>query len=240
MIEAAPLHVSVTGIDGSGKTTVASDLTTEIGQEQKVVRSFSNPPYSIEYGQRFDHFPLLSVFESLRNLAGHQKGKNFAAGVYIAHTLLHSKIIEPILERRVKPDLTISARDALVDAAVYTAFYSNPLIPENAQQRLTLLQRTTRIPFRDIIFFLRTPPHIALQRIQVRDRLNRRQPKQIHEDPDSLTQLQTVYEQILSNLDMRGICTVVDISTEDLTQEDVVAKIRGVIEARLSERKRTT
>ena len=196
-----PLKVSITGIDGAGKSTVTGIVVTTLGQDNRVAR-ISRPAYSIVEGYKQNHYQrLLNVVDSLHEIADRTCNKRCVLCANVLNVLLQGRIIEPGLIRRIKPDIVIGSRDYLIDPAVYAIFYSPLLAKKNMDDRITHIQRMTGIYFRDIIFFLTVPPDEAVSRIEKRialERANSTKPERkkwrhMHEQTHHLSLLQPQY-----------------------------------------------
>lgn len=235
--EAPPLRVSITGIDGSGKTSAIDTVAIELGQRERVSRIF-RPAYSIVEGERKFHFQrLLKLVDKLHSAADEKADRRLVMATNAFHVILQGRVIEPTIREQIKPTLVMGARDFHIDPAVYAVFYSPSLRRKSMKDRFKRLQRLTGQEYRDVIFFLTVPPDTAIERIgrriqndaQSEERLHGKW-RHMHEEPEHLERLQNEYYRALDVVSKQSPRTkIIEIDTSAYPQEEIARSISADI-----------
>lgn len=232
-----PLKVSITGIDGAGKSTVTRLIAAELGQEQRVAR-ISRPSYTIVDGVKKGRYQkLLGAVDGLHAIADRTENPRYVLGVNALNVVLQGRVIEPGLIRKVQPDIVLGSRDYLIDPSVYAIFYSRKLGKRDMDSRLDYMQRVSGMNFRDVIFFLTVPPDEAVERIERRIALERQDPtrperekwRHMHEQPEHLARLQHEYTSALEVAQQRSNAKVFELDTSKLGQEEVASFVAATL-----------
>lgn len=231
------LRVSVTGIDGSGKSTVTDLVARNLGENSRVAR-VAIPAYSIVNGERRNRFStLLSVVDGLHRRADETGNPNIVMAANALNVLLQGRVIEPYAVHKIQPNIIIGSRDYLIDPSVYAIFYSPRLARREMGRRLELMQQLTGLKHRDIVFRLTLPPQEAAKRIAARiadqtpdsSRDGRRRWPHMHEGPDNLRRLQSEYDSALREVARRTDTRIVEIDTSKIDQYEVADVVTTTI-----------
>lgn len=224
-----PFRASITGIDGTGKDSV-TDLAAELlGKEYDIVK-VTPPVYSIRNGNKtFEFSTLLNTYDLMNEAAVRSRSNKAILFVNAVYVLLQTRIIEPSLVERYQPDVVIGARDMLVDPAVYASYYAKGTLgAKNERGRILTMHRLTKTPFRDSITLLTAQPRTALERIRHQMTENneeshdtRKRLLYAHEDHENLRLLAQSYNRVLDVLRTIHPTPVLEISTDEKTQDDV-------------------
>ena len=78
--------------------------------------------------------------------------------------------LEPYMIKKYRPELVMGTRCMVIDSAIYSDFYY-PWISRRmaTESKLRYAQLCSRLPFRDLYFFLDTPIEAAMERIYQED-----------------------------------------------------------------------
>lgn len=239
-----PLKVSITGIDGSGKSTTLGMVVEHLKHDNRIVKASNPPIYSVVGGEREYHYRrAIRTMNLLRELADQTHNRVYASAVNAAYVLLQGRIIEPTLTHKVNPTIVLGDRDLLIDPAVYAIYYSPQLAQKPLGGRIDFLKRLTGSPHRDIIFFLSVSPEEAMRRLNERTTkgdadLNQdggSKHRYMHENSYHLTRLHIEYQVALEEIQRRSKTEVVHIDTSGTLQADVALLITGEIRKRQRE-----
>lgn len=239
--ESSPLTVSITGIDGSGKSTVSQGVSHELGRDFRLAK-VSRPTYSVVEGEKQFHFQeMIRKIDQLHAIADRAKNKPLSVTANAVNVILQGRVIEPTVIDRVRPDLVLGTRDLLIDPSVYAIFYSPILGKRDMDTRISFFQKLTGAEVRDVIFFLTVPPDEAVSRINKRiadesrgATTDRSKWRHMHEHADYLDQLQNEYYDALDVVELRGTPNIYEIDTSYLPQAEVEDFITQTLRNELS------
>lgn len=245
MEKVRPLSVSITGIDGSGKSTVMNSLAEDLGQDINLLR-ISRPTFSIVEGEKRNHYTsLLRSIDALHHIADKTASPSCVLAANTVNVVLQGRVIEPSLIRSQNPELVVGTRDYLVDPSVYAIFYSPRLADKPMDERLKLMHRITGLPYREVIFFLTVPPDEAVARIEKRIQEERQKTtgverekwRHLHEYPDHLEMLQKEYYHAFDVVKDQSAQTLVyEIDTTLYPKAEIADLIGSQIRQTLQER----
>lgn len=235
----SPLRAVITGIDGAGKSTTAGIVAEKMGREYRLVKPGpSRPVYTIVDGEKQYHYQrIVGLIDRLHGFADKTKKPEFIGAVNAINVILNGRVIEPSLVRRFQPELVLGARDFYIDPAVYSVVYQPRLASKNMSERFDFLKTVTGAPFRDVVFFLTVPPEEAVERIERRIAKERASPgaserekwRHLHENPETLTRLQTEYYDALGTLQNKSPVKIYEINTSGMPQVKVADFIATTI-----------
>lgn len=162
-------RVSITGIDGSGKDTVAGMALTTLSHEFPVVK-IGRPAYSLVDG---DAMQMFSKTTRAFDFAHRQADRFGSSGGIVAtnaiNVVTQARFIEPLAAHvEPRPAVLASSRDPRIDPAVYMSYYSPDVAAHMTMaDRIRHMQRLTAVQ-RDLIVLLRVSPALAVERIDAR------------------------------------------------------------------------
>ncbi len=236
--EIHPLKVSITGIDGAGKSTVTDFLASQLGEEERVAR-ISRPSYSVVEGEKQFHYErLLGTVDRLHSFADHTRKPKLVLGANALNVVLQGRVIEPGLINKIKPNLVLGSRDYLIDPSVYAIYYSPRLAERSMDERLSYMQQISGLDFRDVIFFLTVPPQEAVARIERRIESEsqhlsgdkkREKWRHMHEQEEHLSTLQRGYEDALEVVYQRRRTPIYEIDTTASNPQQITDFIGNTI-----------
>ncbi|VVB82399.1 Thymidylate kinase [uncultured archaeon] len=231
------LDVTLIGIDGSGKSTIISDLVDSFSKDYVVAHS-GRPAYVS--GPNIERKNIYKRSIKLIN-----KGHNFAdslnsrIGVAMANALdvlewkrRHEGIIEEY-----NPKIIFAGRHRAIDSVVYSSYYlpfTNFISDKN---KFGIIESLTGKVNSDLLFYLQLSPETAMARIDKRtekEKLTSDKPKgkHMHENLRDLTKLRNKFEKILDYYcSTRGEVIVVDV--EKNGQKESVSIIENKIRENL-------
>lgn len=235
----SPLRAVITGIDGAGKSTTAGIIAKQMGKEYILVKPGpSRPVYTIVGGKKQYHYHrIIGLIDRLHGFADKTKNPGFIGAVNTINVYLNGRVIEPSLVQRFQPELVLGARDFYIDPAVYSVVYQPYLASKPMGERIDFLKTVIGAPFRDIVFFLTLSPEEAIERIKRRIAKERITPgagerekwRHLHENPETLTRLQTEYYDALRAIQSRSPVKIYEINTSGIPQIRVADFIATII-----------
>ena len=234
-----PFRLSLTGIDGAGKDSVAKAALTRISSErpESHLIKLGRPAYTFTNGQASQVYKRVSHgFDRLNELADSFHNPQLVMAGNGLSIVMQTRVLEQHALRRTPPSLIVgSGRDPLVDPAVYFSYYASKLSKTvDVPQRLRTMARLTGVQ-RDLIVMLRVDPEVAVERIDARiaaaaEGYQDGQPvpvraktiRHMHENAADLAMIGAGYDQTLSSLQaFRPETAVVEIDTTERTRDEV-------------------
>jgi thymidylate kinase len=121
----------------------------------------------------------------------------------------------------------------IIDSSIYSDFYY-PMISQKMtiEGKLKLAQQYTRLPFRDLYFFLNTPIQMAMERIY--KRLSDEHPEitygrdywlHLHEHEEGLRSLDQKFRETLRVAQTKALFKIIEIDTAKRDEEEVARLI---------------
>lgn len=240
-----PLKVSITGIDGAGKDTVARESLVELSARRDLsVMKLGRPAYGITNGTISEEFQRTNGFMGMLNERFNSTG---SLGLVMAANALNmvtqTRVMEPFGARR-EYDVIASSRDPILDPTVYFDFYGGALARwVDYRARASVMKGITGVE-RDLIVLLQVDPETAIQRIESRlateqadQSATRPQQRHLHENPKDLAEIAAAYEQAISDIRSLGNATIVRVDTNDKHPDTVTGEVADAIWASYTERR---
>lgn len=238
MSEFDPYRVSITGIDGAGKDTVALGALTRLSKDGLRVAKITRPYYRLEDGEIEEMYPRVrQVFDFAHRNADKTRQRGLIGTLNALNTLLQSRVIEPsVANSSFRPDIIASTRDLRIDPAVYSGYYFPDIKISRSIPKLVKRMNAITGIRRDMIVWLEVDPIVALKRINSRieqesqdrqdgtgkTKVAREKWRHMHEEPDSLSELASKYEEAISSVvELQPQTEVVRIDTTYLSQDAV-------------------
>ncbi len=219
------IKASITGIDGSGKSTATEKVASMLGERHAigVLSTLNYPSYLLHKGTR----KLLHAEFSEENYRLYQKAqladkRLIILYTLIAHTIAQGRFIEPAMERNGDLDFIIGDRDRLVDSLVMFGNYAFPGLPIGLMARV--LEKTTGQSHTDQLYWLQIDPLVAKSR---KDKLRK---EDGHESLEALKKMSRSYKPIIQALLRMG--KIDDVAFLDTKANDSET-IAGIIYRRL-------
>ncbi len=234
-----PLRVSVVGIDGAGKSSTTMRAIALLGSDFAIAKP-GREPFVLRSGEIRPCAQAPSrFFESLFKRVDATRSRA-RIGMSRVLFVLYQGWLEPYMIRAYRPDLVVNTRCMILDPAIYTSFYY-PWI----EGRMSLLQKLraarwlSRLPFRDLYIFLRTPATMAMERIRRRigrepgfEDSSREHWLHLHEEEAILEDLARRFDRALAAARTLAPLRVEEIDTAEHDEESVARLIdRRVREA---------
>lgn len=227
-----PIRISIVGIDGSGKSTTTLKAIHSLSQQFSICRTGRNPFY-IWKGNISLCLPRTSnFFENLFKRVDATKKRQWIGMTRLLFVLFQGWL-EPFMIKRYQPELVMTTRCMIIDSAIYSDFYY-PLISQKMtiEGKLRLTQKYSRLPFRDLYFFLDTPIQMAMERIY--KRISNDHPDitygrdywlHLHEHEESLRLLDQKFRETLKVAQKGASFKIVEIDTAKYNEEEVARLI---------------
>jgi len=223
-----PVRISVIGVDGSGKSSTALKAIYSLSHHIPICKTGRNP-FSIWKGNISPCLPrMANVFESLFKRIDATK-KRQRIGLTRLVFVFFQGWLEPYMVRKYRPGLLMTTRCMIIDSAIYGDFYY-PWISQKItiEGKLRFAQQYSRLPFRDLYFFLDTPIETAMERIY--KRISDDHPEitygrdywlHLHEHEESLRELDRKFRKTLTIAQRIAPFKVVEINTTRHAEEEV-------------------
>jgi hypothetical protein len=163
-----PIRISVIGIDGSVKSTTTLGAIHSLSHQFPICKTGRNP-FFIRKGDISYCLPkTANFFEGLFKRIDATKKRQWI-GLTRLIFVFSQGWLKPYMIKKYRPDLIMTTRCMVIDSAVYSDFYY-PFISQkmSIERKLRLIQQYSRLPFRDLYFFLDTPIRTAMERIYKR------------------------------------------------------------------------
>jgi len=211
--------VSVTGIDGCGKSTAISKVVDELAS-QYLIAKIGRPTYisgpEVPKSREYLFTGLNKGIEGVNTFASNLENRLGVASVNIFNVFLWSLINKRVFSKY-NPEITIYGRDRIIDSAVYSTCYFPFTRKWSSDLRLKIAQAISRAKFSDTIIYMDVDPKVAVERIEKRieeekkSEINRKKGWQMHENLRDLTNLKHYFAEALdylyghSNIDLHII-----------------------------------
>lgn len=227
-----PFRISVIGIDGSGKSTTTLRAIHSLSHQFQICKTGRNP-FFIKEGNLFPCLPkTASFFENLFKKVDQTKKRGWIGLTRLLFVFFQGWL-EPYMIQKYHPDLVMTTRCMIIDSTIYSDFYY-PRISQKMtiEAKLKLAQTYSRLPFRNLYFFLDTPIKTATERIY--RRISNDHPEatygrdywlHLHEHEEVLQVLDRKFRETLEVAQKQGPFSIVEISTVKRTEEEVARLI---------------
>ena len=231
-------EIAITGIDGSGKSTVV-DMVLAGGSEEETVLKMTRPLAIYEGGRKR---PVMEWYgeamDALHHRGDAMRIKPVITAVNGLNVIAQSRLIEPYLSRRLDPDVIWWARDMVVDPAVYAGFYIPELGKRSMEDCVRIFRAIAGPPCR-LLFHLTVEPDTAVKRIRTRiaeqtEDADREKWQHIHETPEHLGMLAVRYAKALECVERMYGSTVLTIATDNRDKAEVAEIVQDYAQHYLS------
>jgi len=229
-----PLKVSLSGIDGSGKSTSASAVSRRLADEGYTVvhalrRAFVDRP-----GREREYFAdrVHGLVDRAHQAFDRRRSRTGVGLINLAYARLW-RAIEARAVRRFRPHVVLNGRSAVLDPAVYAPFYFPMTGALPAAWRVSLSAFIVRPEPADLRFLLDLPATEAHERILARIVAERREGAadrekwtHMHETPAELAGLRAGFRRCASV--MPGPIIQLDAGRPSAALvEEIIEKIRS-------------
>ena len=223
-----PQRISVIGIDGSGKSTTVLRAIHSLSH-QTVICKTGRSPFFIREGALSPCLPeMAEFFETLFKKVDATKKRQWIGLTRLLFVLFQGWL-EPYMIKRYRPELVMGTRCMVIDSAIYSNFYY-PWISRRiaTESKLRYARFCSRLPFRDLYFFLDTPVEAAMERIF--RRISDDHPEitygrdhwlHLHEHEESLRFLGQKFRETLHMAQAKTPFKIVEIDTVKQNEEQV-------------------
>ncbi len=239
--ERQPLRVSITGIDGAGKDTIARNALQKLSEDGLRVMKLGRPAYLFVDGQQRQVYKRTTErIDAMHQAADVGRDARRIMAVNALNVVVQSRVLEKLaVQPKLGVDVLASSRDSRVDPTVYFDFYASNGLQSTVdmRRRLRAMQHLTGIS-RDLIVLLKVDPDVAVERIESRladeQKLRIESGKEqagmrdkwrhMHENVTDLGWLSERYDEALDLLQEVSPTPVVVIDTTELSA-DVVTNL---------------
>jgi len=227
-----PIRISIIGIDGSGKSTTTLRAIHSLSHQFPICKTGRSPFY-IWNGNISTCLPkTANFFENLFKKVDATKKRQWIGMTRLLFVLFQGWL-EPFMIKRYQPELVMTTRCMVVDSTIYSDFYY-PFISQKMtiEGKLKLTQQYSRLPFRDLYFFLDTPIRMAMERIY--KRISDDHPEisygrnywlHLHEHEDGLRSLDQKFRETLRVAQTKALFKIIEIDTAKRDEEEVARLI---------------
>jgi thymidylate kinase len=223
-----PIRISIVGIDGSGKSTTTLRAIHSLSHQFSVCKT-GRTPFFVRDGNISYCLPKAGkFFEELFKKVDATKKRQWI-GLTRLFFVFFQGLLEPYMIRKYLPNLIMTTRCMVIDPAIYSDFYY-PRISQKMtiKGKLRLTQHYSRLPFRDLYFFLDTPIKTAMERIYKRISNDHAELSygrdywlHLHEHEGSLKLLDQKFRDTLNVAQKMASFRIVEIDTAKYNEEKV-------------------
>jgi thymidylate kinase len=217
--------VSVTGIDGSGKTSCADALISRLSKRYKAVKIDGGDPYLFFNGQK-KQLIKNRLYHTLQKIRPRAE-KYGLGGCFILLHFLYKLCITSYVTKLVKTDFVIFDTDLLLHPAAYSILHFPFLKGVNESWMFKALYKLSGSKRNSLIFYLEADPAGAITRIEKRSL-----PSDSHENICDLKLLIRAFDRILAIASNYGL-HIVRIETANRTVDSIVDEIETVLNKEL-------
>jgi thymidylate kinase len=223
-----PFRISIIGIDGSGKSTTTLRAIRSLSSQFQICKP-GRGPFFVWRGHISYCLPKVArFFEDLFKKVDATKKRQLIGMTRLLFVLFQGWL-EPFMIKRYQPELVMTTRCMIIDSAIYSDFYYPQISQKMAiEGKLRLTQKYSRLPFRDLYFFLDTPIKIAMERIY--KRISEDHPEitygrdywlHLHEHEGSLQLLDQKFRKTLQVARKMASFRIVEIEAAKYPEEEV-------------------
>jgi thymidylate kinase len=162
-------RVSITGIDGSGKSTCAYNVFKRLSEKYKVAL-ISRVGLINDSKENITSNFFLNLSYMIENLQNFADSLETKVGVALVNAF-DSVFIWPFKESLIKdhsPEIILCPRDRILDPAVYMTFYLPKTRKLSAKERLGLAKKIADSNYPSLFVYLHLPVQLAYERIKQR------------------------------------------------------------------------
>jgi len=235
-----PLRVAVVGIDGAGKSSTTLRAIAALAGVGVICKP-GRDPFVQQGAERRPWLPRTSAVIERTFRGADATKRRLPIGLSRLAFIHYQGWLEPAMERRHRPALVISTRCMIIDPSIYSVVYAPALARYGLEQKLELFRRVSRLPFRDLYVFLKTPAEVAMHRIAARiaklpgyDREARDYWLHLHEREPVLRGLGEAFAQALAEARRLAAFDLVEIDTTRASEEGVAEEIADLVRRRLA------
>ena len=221
-------RISVIGIDGSGKSSTTLKAIYSLSHYILICR-IGRSPFSIWKGDISRCLPkMANFFESLFKTVDATKKRQWIGLTRLLFVFFQGWL-EPHMINKYCPELVMATRCMIIDSAIYSDFYYLWICRRmTIESKLRFAQQYSRLPFRDLYFFLDTPIETAMERIY--KRISGDHPKitygrdywlHLHEHEGALGELDQKFRKTLKVAQEIKAFKIVEIETAKHSEEQV-------------------
>ena len=221
-------RISIIGIDGSGKSSTALRAIHSLSYQFPICKTGRNP-FSVWKGDISYCLPgVANFFEGLFKRVDVHKKRQWIGLTRLLFVFFQGWL-EPYMIKKYHPDLVMTTRCMIIDSAIYGDFYYPSLSRKmGIADKLKLTRQYSRLPFRNLYFFLRTPVHTAMERIH--RRISEDHPEvtygrdywlHLHENEESLQLLDQKFRDTLQVAQSMAPFKIAEIDTVTRNEEEV-------------------
>jgi thymidylate kinase len=233
------LKCATVGIDGTGKTTslyIASKILTS--KKVGTLAFLGRRPFLIEKEETHYLFKFLRLLDYLHELADKSGNKRLVLYTNLLHIYTQGRMVEPYIERFIKPSIILSPRDYLIDSTVYAGIYWKDLAEKGIEACFKKAFEICKMQPRNLVFFLTSPTALAMQRIQKRlgehtfNKETHHRPKWAHmheKEFELLDHLRQRYYPVLRYYNERFNTEIHEIDTSKKDEYEVGEYIANII-----------
>jgi len=239
MIEAyRPIGMSITGMDGSGKSSAYGAFVETIPKNLTVVRvgRFCSVIRSGE--EKIIGKNISKVLDSFHTWTQDTKKKRIVAFANAMWVLYSWRFQEKKLTKEFRPDLVLALRDPYIDPIVYAAYYIPSFFGSRSiEEQMRILKGLHGAPINNTVVFLDVEPDVAVERINKRllDEANSRETVEraerlhLHENQIGLVGIRKIYDNVLDHFQTHHGVDVIRVDTTTRSKSEVAEIVRATL-----------
>lgn len=234
----SPLRISITGMDGSGKSSAYRAFVASVPENLTVVRisRFSSVIHNGE--EQIVDRQISQGLDNFHSWADSTKNRRVVSVANALSVLYAWRVQEKQLVKKYGPDLVLALRDPYIDPIVYAKFYSpDTLGAMTLEGREKVLKGLHGAPVSNSVVFLDVDPQVAVGRIdqrlkeeaQAKTQLERSKWVHLHENITDLTAIRLEYANALSYFQSRHGTEIIEIDTVRHSKSEVAKILRAAL-----------
>lgn len=235
---------SITGIDGSGKSSAISGVVQELGNKYKIAK-IGRPSYvagkGISGGIKYVYRNFEKNIDEMHEFFDRTNSKIAVASVNALYGFIWPAISRNIIEKY-EPEIAIYGRDMIIDPAVYSTFYFPLSEKINSKKRLKIAKIIINPEMADCIIYYDIDPSVAIERIEKRiideniwQSSVRKKWRHMHENKKDLGKLREQYENTLEVMVSTYGKPVYVLDVTSKNRVDVIKETAGIIRKEMSD-----
>ncbi|HEY9702677.1 MAG TPA: hypothetical protein V6C58_09540 [Allocoleopsis sp.] len=226
--------ISVTGIDGSGKSTSVAKVAEKLSKHHTVGK-VGRPAYVCgpEIQKKYVCSNLNKTIDAIHNFSDNIESKLLVAGVSAVSRFAITYIENNISQYN--PEVTIYSRDKIIDPAVYSTFYFPFTKKWPVNLRINIAKNIQISRICSTIVYLDIDPRLAVERIEKRieqekkHSSDRNKWKHMHENVEELSSLRNYYFEALEHMEKKFNTEIITIKVDDKSLDQVSSSIETII-----------
>lgn len=218
------LNISITGIDGCGKSSTIAWVVNNLAQDYTIAK-IGKPSYIqwINSTKEDLSYNRSNIIGDISIYAQKTQLRPIVALTNILYVINQNQLIKNTIVNY-HPDMIIYDRDRIVDSLVYWSYYIPPTKHISLKLRTKAIELISWAKLPDLLVYMDIEPDLSIQRISLRSQ-EAEENMSIHENLHNLIELKKYYEDILSYLYWHTTVQIYTMKVDTMQLNDVIDTI---------------